>query len=185
MNKGELRKIIYGSMRDLTIPYKTTADETIRAKICELKEYKDAQTVFCFVGIQDEVNTSPLLEKMLEDGKTVCVPLCKSPGVMEARQITSMDDLSEGKYGIPEPAKDAPRIDPSSIDFSVIPCVTCNKRGQRLGHGGGYYDRFFENLDKNAVIVCREETMTAAIPTDSHDIIFPVVVSERNIYRNK
>ena len=184
MNKGELRKIIYGSARDLTTPYKTTADEQIRTKVCGLDEYKNAETVFCFVGIQDEINTEMLIDQMLKEGKTVCVPLCTQPGKMEARHITSREELSEGKYGIPEPAKDAPKIDPKTIDFAIVPCVTCNKKGQRLGHGGGYYDRFFEGLDTKAAIICREETMTAAIPTDSHDITFPIVVSERNVYRN-
>ena len=185
MNKGELRKMIYSSWRDLTVPYKTTSDEAIRSKICSLPEYKDADTVFCFVGIRDEIDTSAMIDSMLMDGKTVCVPLCTEPGVMQARQITSRDELKEGKYGIPEPSADSPVIQPENIEFAVIPCVTCNKRGQRLGHGGGYYDRYFEKLDTPAAIICREETMTAAIPCDVTDKTFPIVVSERNVYRNE
>lgn len=185
MNKNELRKIIKGSLRDLTVPYKTTADKKISATILKLDEYKDAETVFVFVGTDDEIDTEALIDTMLMDGKTVCVPLCKSPGKMEARKIESRDELAEGKYGIMEPIKSTPVVKPQEIDFAIIPCVTCNKKGQRLGHGGGYYDRYFEKLDTKTAIICREETMMAAIPTEAHDVTFDMVISERQIYRNE
>ena len=184
MNKAELRKIIMRSLGDLTEPYKNTADAKITESIIALPEYKDSTTVFCFAGTSDEIDTSELIDKMLSDNKTVCVPLCTEPGIMQARKITSRDDLSEGKFGIMEPGSDSELIARDAIDFAVIPCVTCNKRGQRLGHGGGYYDRFFEDLETAAAVICREETMTAAIPTDAHDITFKIVVSERGTYRN-
>ena len=183
MNKNELRKIVKNSHRDLTVPYKTTADSKICSTILSLDEYKEAETVFVFVGKDDEIDTSSLIDSMIQDGKTVCVPLCKGYGKMEAHKIGSRDELAEGTYGIMEPIKSTPLVKPQEIDFAIIPCVTCNKKGQRLGHGGGYYDRYFEKLDTKTAIICREETMMAAIPTEGHDVIFDMVISERQIYR--
>ena len=184
MNKAELRKMIYNSFRDLSSEYKQYADDGIRSNIMSLPEYQEADTVFCFVGTKDEIDTSTLIDRMLADGKRICVPLCTGKGIMEAKKISSRSQLSEGTYGILEPSEEAETVPPEEIDFAIVPCVTCNKIGQRLGHGGGFYDRFFENAEIPSAMVCREETMTAAIPTDIHDIRFKTVVSERHIFRN-
>ncbi len=184
MNKSELRKMIAHSYTDLTDQYKKAADEAIRGRILSLPEYNEASVVFCFVGTSGEIDTGALIDTMLDEGKTVCVPLCSDKGTMTARKISGRDELSAGKYGIPEPPADAETIPPSQIDLAVVPCVTCNKIGQRLGHGGGYYDRYLQGQDINCVLVCREETMTAAVPTEPHDIRFDTVVSERRVYRN-
>ena len=93
MNKTELRKMIYNSYRDLTPEYKQYADDGIRANIMSLPEYNDAYTVFCFVGKKDEIDTSVLIDKMLAEGKRVCVPLCTGKGIMEAKQITDKAQL--------------------------------------------------------------------------------------------
>ena len=185
MNKSELRKMIVKSLEDLTPEYKENADAKITENILSMPEYENAGTVFCFVGTEDEINTEELIDRMLADNKKVCVPLCTDNGIMVAKHINSRESLSEGKYGIMEPSESSATIAPDDIDFAIIPCVTCNKRGQRLGHGGGYYDRYFENLDIPCALICREETMTLAIPTGGHDLKFKTVVSERGIFRNE
>ena len=183
MNKAELRKMIRKSLGDLTPEYKEEADKKIFENIKTLPEYDSAQTVFCFVGTKDEINTSLLIEDILNEGKKVCVPLCTEKGIMTAKKITDLDALTEGTYGIMEPCDDAETVLPEDIDFAVIPCVTCNKRGQRLGHGGGYYDRYLEDKEIPSALICREETMTQAIPTEGNDLVFDIVVSERGVYR--
>ena len=183
MNKNELRKMIYNSYRDLTDDYKAQADSSIRQNILSLPEYQDASTVFCFVGTKDEIDTSSLIDQMIKEGKRVAVPLCTGSGIMEAKRITDRSQLSAGTYGILEPSDEAETIPAEDIDFAVVPCVTCNKIGQRLGHGGGFYDRYLEGNDMDCALVCREETMTAAIPTDMHDIKFKLIVTERHIFR--
>ncbi len=58
-----------------------------------MPEYQEAQTVFCFVGTDREIDTRPILEDALAAGKTLCVPLCTEPGRMESRQITDLSQL--------------------------------------------------------------------------------------------
>ena len=103
--------------------------------------------------------------------------------VMEAKKITDRSQLNKGTFGILEPSADAETIPVEEIDFAVVPCVTCNKIGQRLGHGGGFYDRYLEGAEMDCALVCREETMTAAIPTETHDKKFDLIVTERHIFR--
>ncbi|MBQ3924802.1 MAG: 5-formyltetrahydrofolate cyclo-ligase [Firmicutes bacterium] len=183
MNKSELRKMIYNSYRDLTDDYKAQADSSIRQNIMSLPEYRDAHTVFCFVGTKDEIDTSQMIDQMIKEGKRVAVPLCTGKGIMEAKKITDRSQLNKGTFGILEPSADAETIPVEEIDFAVVPCVTCNKIGQRLGHGGGFYDRYLEGAEMDCALVCREETMTAAIPTETHDKKFDLIVTERHIFR--
>lgn len=184
MNKNEMRKLVKRSYKDLTPEYKAYADKKILENILSLSECNEADTVFCFVGTEIEINTIPILEKLISMGKTVCVPLCTGDGIMEARKISSIRELSPGTMNILEPPEDSTKIESIDIDFSIVPCMTCNRRGHRLGYGGGYYDRFFEGLTNPAAIICREETMFTAVPNDANDVIFDIVVTERKIYYN-
>lgn len=83
---------------------------------------------------------------------------------MELRQITDLRQLSPGTFGIPEPPADAPVLPADAIDFAVLPCVTCNHLGQRLGHGGGYYDRFLSQYRGGTVLLCREQLIRPGDP---------------------
>ncbi|WP_287227991.1 5-formyltetrahydrofolate cyclo-ligase [Oscillibacter sp.] len=120
-----------------------------------LPEYRSAGAVFCFVSAGREIDTRPILEQTLADGKMLCVPLCVADGIMELRAIRNLEELFPGAYGILEPPADSPALSPDQIDLAVIPCVTCSREGRRLGRGGGYYDRFLAHYRGAAVLLCR------------------------------
>ena len=188
MTKQEEKKTLRSIMRrleeNLSERYMRSADEAIMRHLMALPEYRDAGTVFCFVGVRREINTLPLLEDALKSGKTLCVPLCVEMGVMDTRRITSLDQLQPGKYGLLEPAADAPHMDVDDIDFAVIPCTTCNHSGQRLGKGGGYYDRFLSHYRGGTVMLCREKLIRDEIPVEPHDYPIPWVLTERGLYED-
>ena len=180
--KKRIRRQVFEKEKELTALYKENADKEIRRRILEMPQYRDAETVFCFVSMKNEIQTRPLLEKVLADGKKLAVPLCVEKGIMQARQISSLSELEEGFYGILEPGKDTPLVPPESIDFAVVPCVSCTREGVRLGHGGGYYDRYFASLSNVfSVLVCRDALIQKEIPCEHFDVRFPVVVSEEFI----
>lgn len=140
--KNTLRGIMRRLEEKLSVCYMESADEAIMRHLMALPEYRNAQTVFCFVSIRREINTFPVLQDILSSGKALCVPLCVDKGIMETRLVTNLSQLKTGKYGLLEPSYDAPLVDVDDIDFAILPCTTCNHAGQRLGKGGGYYDRF-------------------------------------------
>ena len=100
---------------------------------------------------------------------------------MKVYAITSLDDLEEGAYGIMEPKDYCEEIPPQNIDLAFVPCVTCNKKGDRLGYGGGFYDRYLSRTDVRRVILCREKIMVSEIPVEEHDLRMEVVVSEEGM----
>lgn len=103
-------------------------------------EYRRAQSLFCFVSTTREIDTTPILLDALHSGKTLCVPLCVDDGIMEPRQITSLDQLHRGAYGVLEPEEDTPKMTLDQVDLSIIPCVSCDRLGHRLGQDTGFYD---------------------------------------------
>lgn len=182
--KKQLRAIIRRIEAALTTEYKEKADRTIVRRLLAIPEYKEAETVFCFAGTAREIDTRPILKDALSAGKTLCVPLCTGPGVMEARQITALNQLTPGAFGILEPPADAPVVPVDAIDFAVLPCVTCSHGGQRLGHGGGYYDRFLSHYRGGTVLLCREQLIRQEIPVEPHDYPVPWVLTERGLYED-
>ena len=185
LRKKQLRKEVLAAAAGLPGQYKKEADVKIVRLLLSLPGYRRAKTIFCFVGRGDEIDTLPFIEKALSDGKKVAVPLCLGKGIMEARLIKSVSELSPGFFGIPEPPSDSCKVEPFQIDMAVIPCAACSRDGRRLGYGGGYYDRYFETETKtvrNSILICREKLVREDIPLEPHDIIFPAVVTEAGVY---
>ncbi len=112
-------------------------------RLTALPEYRQARTIFCYLSVEREPDTAPILRQALAEGKVVCAPVCLEKGLMRARRLLSLEELEKGPYGIPAPPESQPWIEPEQIDFAVVPCMACDEKGGRLGHGAGFYDRFW------------------------------------------
>ena len=182
--KIRLRAVMRAEEQKLGAKYKAESSAAICRHVLAMPEYRDAETVFCFVGRQHEIDTMPLLRQILADGKRLCVPLCVEKGIMELRQISAIEDLIPGSYGIQEPPADALTVSVDDVDLSIIPCLTCDHGGRRLGFGGGYYDRFLGAYRSAAVLVCRERLIREELPVEPHDMPVPWVITERGLYED-
>jgi 5-formyltetrahydrofolate cyclo-ligase len=181
--KTDLRNEIRLKEKDLTKEYCHVADSEIYNKILGLPEYESANMVFCFVSTTKEINTYPIIEHALAAGKKVCVPKCISQGIFHVFEITSLDCLEKGKHGIMEPKENSARVYSKDIDFGIIPCMSCNKHGERIGHGGGYYDRFLMKSTFPSAVVCRDKLINEQIPTTDHDFVIGIIVTEEGVWR--
>lgn len=188
MTKAEEKQHLRCTMRKLTrslsARYRAESSRAITARLLSLPEYRTAETIFCFVGTEQEIDTVPVLEDALASGKRLCVPRCSSNGSMELRQITALAQLSAGAYGILEPPDSAPSVPIDAVDFAVLPCLTCNHLGHRLGRGGGYYDRFLAHYRGGTVLLCREKLIRDEIPLKPHDYPVPWVLTECALYED-
>lgn len=182
--KQQLRAVMRARERQLSDRYRRESDQAIAAHLTAMPEYQAAGTIFCFVGTPHEIDTRPILENALAAGKRLCVPLCTGPGMMELRQITTLSQLTPGAYGIPEPPEDAPTVSVDETDFAILPCLTCNHLGHRLGQGQGYYDRFLAHYRSGAVLLCREKLIREEIPLEPHDYPIPWVLTEQGLYED-
>lgn len=182
--KQQLRHTIRMLETQLSPRYRAASSRAITAFLTAMPEYLAAGTVFCFVGCGREIDTRPILEHALAAGKTLCVPLCTAPGIMELRRVDCLDELSPGSYGIPEPPAEAPAVKTDAVDFAILPCTTCDHAGRRLGRGGGYYDRFLAHYRGGSVLLCREKLIREEIPVEPHDYPVPWVLTERGLYED-
>ena len=181
--KKLLRNKIKILVANLSKKYCEQTDYTIFKYVTGLSEYVKAHTVFCYVGTSNEIDTVPILKDALKRGKRVGVPKCVSKGVMKVYQIQTLGDLKAGSYGILEPPQEAVLIQPNEIHLGIIPCLSCDWYGKRLGYGGGYYDRYLEHANFLKVILCREQVMQKDIPADVFDQVMDIVISEKGIKR--
>lgn len=183
--KQQLRKTMRSIIRSLSPRYWSRASEAICHQLLAMPEYQEAHTVFCFVGrMAEELDTLPVIEAALQTGKQVCVPLCTGTGIMEPRLLTEVSQLTVGAYGIMEPPADAPLVPVDTIDFAIIPCLSCNRLGQRLGRGGGYYDRFLSHYRGGTLLLCPEKLLRDEIPVEPHDYPVPWVLTEQCLYED-
>lgn len=139
---------------------------------------KKRLVVFIYVSVKNEPDTREYINYLLSAGHRVCVPLCKGEGIMEARYISSLDELSPAGFGLLEPGADAPFAAPEELDLVIAPCVAADIHGVRLGYGGGYYDRFLPQVSCPVICLCRCEMLQQNLPAQGHDIKVAAVVTE-------
>lgn len=138
---------------------KSKRDSSIFSRIISTNAYKDADTVLTYVSTGIEVDTIMLIEKALADGKTVAVPRCvDGTRDMDFYCIKGMDDLEKHTFGVLEPVPEKCRkLEYFGDALCIIPGLSFDMTGYRLGYGGGYYDRFLSanpRLVKMGICYC-------------------------------
>lgn len=183
VRKKRIRQEIRARVAALDSGYCQQADQAIAETLFQTREYQDVGSICCYVGTGREIDTAPILLDAWKRGKTVGVPRCVGKGEMEVCQISSMEDLEPGSYGIPEPGRHCRILSPEDLELIIVPCLACTKKGVRLGYGGGYYDRYLTRTRTDAakIALCRERILCEEIPQESHDIPMDLVIMENSV----
>lgn len=141
--------------------------------------YKNSNNIFCYVGMNDEIDTSIFIKRALKEGKNISVPRVTGKITMDAVIINSIEDLQVvPPYGILEPLVSDKIMD--KIDLIIVPGVAFNKDGGRVGHGAGYYDYFMKrHKEARTVALCYDFQLIDNIPEEEHDMrIEKIIVIE-------
>ncbi|AEA01025.1 5-formyltetrahydrofolate cyclo-ligase [Aerococcus sp. Group 1] len=96
--------------------------------------------------------------------------------------IDESTTYQKSRYGILEPQANSPQADISMVDLIILPCLSCNRQGQRLGYGGGYYDRLLADFKGITIIPYFDKLMTSDIPCKDYDIKADYIISESGIF---
>ena len=145
--------------------------------------WQNAESVFCFVGALHEPDTMPILQGALSAGKQLLVPRIAGPGQMQLVPLQSLEQLQPGAFGILEPGQALPAVPADSgVQLAVLPCLAAARSGARLGHGGGYYDRFLANYSGRRLILCPEALLAQSLPTGPLDEPAQAVLTEKALY---
>ena len=189
MDKGELRHKLQNCL--LAIPSEQRDEKSRKAcqNLVSTSQFQSASTVMMYLSLPHEVDTSEAILHAWQLGKTVVVPkISWHQRHMIAVQINSLETgFSTGASGLRNPIAGLP-MPFEEIDLVVTPAVGFDRKGNRLGRGGSYYDRFFANAELKASR-CGfgfAEQLIEMIPVTEHDEPVDILVTDEEIiYFNK
>lgn len=148
--------------------------EKIMEQVISLPSFQNARTVMLYASTAREPESHELIKVCLRE-KRVFLPKVTKENI--TCEVFLFRDLSPGAHGILEP-KYAKAADPLHIDVILIPGLAFDKKGYRIGHGGGYYDRFLQKTGAVKIGVCFEFQLLDKVPKEKHDVKMDVVVTE-------
>ena len=167
--KKALRLQIRRQAQALSLEYFYTSSQNILKNLLSTSLWKEAHTVLVYLSIGTEPKTSLIIQSAWKSQKRVAIPRCLPGGMMEAREIISLEGLTPKSFGILEPDISSPLIEPEKLTLVVTPCVAMDEKLHRLGHGGGYYDRYLTKVHCPDICLCHEAFMLKSIPVEPWD----------------
>lgn len=183
--KQQLRQKTLALRSGLSAEQRRLYSEKIFERVKALPAYVNAKTVMLYLDFRGEVETIALVEDLLASGKRVVVPVCNPDKTITPKEITNLtSDLMSGTWGIREPKPDVCKpVDPLAIDLVLVPGVGFDLKGNRLGYGAGYYDRFIPLLRPGVPLAALafEVQILTHIEPDPHDCPMNMVVTESRI----
>ncbi len=171
---------------------KEELSQHIVQQFMSLPEYAKAKTVLFYVDVRSEVRTRQSLPAALASGKTIVIPWCTETVELALFRLESMEELAIGMYKILEPKPELrllpeKQVDPKTLDLVMVPGVAFDRRGARMGHGKGYYDKLLENARPETPLVALafECQLFPEIPVAPHDVFMDKIITEKAIYLKK
>ena len=189
-HKTEIRKQHLERRAAIPMEVRKIKDAKICRNIVSSAVFRYADIILLYYPVKGEVDIRPLMQAAIDSGKRVAFPRCHAEDhSMTFHYVSSVEDFEKGAYGLREPLASLPAFDPQTgyemNVLCVVPAVVYDRRGYRIGYGGGYYDRFFGQCRPASVGVAYEEFIVKNVPHGRYDISVDVVVSERGIYARK
>jgi 5-formyltetrahydrofolate cyclo-ligase len=183
-SKGLLRREMQ-SLRD-SIPRdeKQRLDEAIVENLFGWNIFKSAKHIFCYMSFRSEIDTLPVIHRSLMEKKVVSVPkIDLSTKQMRACIIEdTQKSLKPGSFGILEPIEGCSELSYENLQLIVAPGLAFTRRGERLGYGGGFYDRFIEC--HNHIPVCSliyNRLILEELPVKDHDLPVDYLITESGV----
>ncbi|MBL0846209.1 MULTISPECIES: 5-formyltetrahydrofolate cyclo-ligase [Mammaliicoccus] len=139
--KKDLRKEILGLMKNQQKSQKDDYDFNLHEQLYAHYKYQNAKSVAIVMSMDHEVDTLPIIQKILKDNKKVYVPTTNyNTKMMKFQRLTDLESIAIDEKGIKFIDKETEIED--NIDLIIVPGVVFNNEGYRIGYGGGYYDKF-------------------------------------------
>lgn len=192
--KRELREQVLTQRRRLPAAEVACRSRLIVDRLVGLKAYQEARCLLAYASCRNEVDTWEIMAQCLADGRSLAVPRVEPAGNLSLRVVRQpIRELNPGYRGILEPAPTAPHLPRESIDLVLVPGVAFDRACNRLGQGGGYYDRLLAELRSSAVASRRtapaiaiglayEFQLVSRVPTSVTDHPVDLVVTESGVW---
>lgn len=184
--KREIRRKMLALRRALSDDEAVKKAESLTSWILTLSEYKKAKRIMAFLAMKGESNLDGLIARALSDGKEVYVPVCLPERQMEAGRLLDMDHFVRGPLGLRDLPKGYDTVSPEKLDLVLVPGVACDREGNRLGMGAGYYDRYLVHVPfEKRIATLWDFQVAEAIPSEPFDERMARIVTDKGIIVTK
>lgn len=179
-DKQTIRRELLAARDRLSDEKRRQLSLAIRERFFALPMVAGSQTIMLFLAFGSEVDTWLILDEAIVLGKEVVAPVClpKTRG-LALYPIRSREEAEPGHWGILEPRQVGEPTSPSAVGVVAIPGIAFDVMGNRIGYGGGYYDRFLLQVAGAWKIgVCYDLQLVKDLPTEKHDVPVDILVTE-------
>jgi len=188
VSKSELRKDVINARAGLPAAAVAEKSARILEQIKALGEYRQSKVFMVYVDFRNEVQTGFLIKEFMAGGKVVTVPVTDIANrrLTPSRLEDYPGDLVPGAWGILEPRPECLRpMEPVLLDLVIVPGVAFDEAGNRLGYGGGFYDRFLPRTRPDTIYLAPafEMQIRADVYPGTHDCPVHILVTEERVIR--
>jgi len=146
--RSAIRKRIRSERQALNITQRLLLAENCKQHFAGFELLSDANNIAIYCDSDGEVPTRSIMEFLWSSGKNVFVPVINDGEYMDFVPLNQDEDLTCGKFDISTPAQKKAPVNPETLELIIAPLVAFDEEGNRLGRGGGYYDRFMQSYGK-------------------------------------
>ncbi len=183
-SRREIRKEALAIRRKMDSSELQRIGSIIDQNVLKSDWYRNARSVHCFYGVtvKGEIPTVRIMGNALSTGKRLVMPrVTDNDGGMEHIRVTGLELMQPGLWGIPEPVG-AERVPLAEIDLILVPGLAADLRGNRIGYGKGYYDRFLGKAPHAVkAILIPDRFVHDRLPVKPHDVPVDYIVTEERI----
>ena len=170
----------------ISIGERDSVSHELIKKFLATEIYRAAKVLMAYVSMPDELQMGELFAACFTDKKILAIPLIVGKGEMRAVEVPSFDSLEVGAFNIPTVKKSLRRfIEPAQIDCVIVPGAAFDTQGNRLGLGGGYYDRFLpQAVNAKKLALAFDFQLINSLPTEPHDVKIDAVLTPKRFARS-
>ncbi len=176
-----LRNKLRSKLKTLAESARKKKSRIIIARLLRTRAFREAEHIFTYVALPEEVDTKPMIRRAIHLGKKIYIPRVEPAShrlaVYRIRGLKS--GVRRGAYGILEPSGKSMPVDLSRLDLLIVPGLGFDRKGRRLGRGKGYFDRFLKKVPKTVKIgLAFREQILPRIPAEAHDVTMDRVITD-------
>jgi 5-formyltetrahydrofolate cyclo-ligase len=180
--KSKLRRECLGIRKTLGVEMRAQASLAICACVESWSVFQLSQTILSYMPIKSEVDLTPLLARHSQKRWALPRIIPEENHRMVFHEYAP-DRMIRHPFGMEEPTPDSTVIHPAEIELALVPGVAFDRRGFRLGYGGGYFDRFLENFEGISAGIVFNALLLEAVPRAAHDIAMQWVATEDGVFK--
>ncbi len=184
--KSEARRH-FSSLR-ASIPSDARKEKSIEIckSILSLSEITECDAIFLYAPIKSEADPTYIFEEAQKRGIRVAFPISiTSTFELDFRFVNSLNELELGAYSIREPKSTAEKATFTQNSICIVPALSFDSNGNRLGYGKGFYDRFLSRFNGLSVGITYDELKCSRLPCEKTDISVDIIITEKESVRIK